>query len=76
MKSSEVQRINEINSGSEDQSVDKSIDQSWIRGSEAERINSGSEDQSVDQSIDQSWIRGSFIAPIAPLIPLINADRR
>ena len=29
---SEVVRINEINSGSEDQSVDQSVDQLWIRG--------------------------------------------
>jgi len=32
LKGSEVERINEINCGSEDQSVDQSIDQLWIRG--------------------------------------------
>ena len=67
MKGSEAQRFKgsildqRINLGSEDQSVDQSIDQSWIRGSEVERFKRFrvSEDQSVDQSVDQSWIRGS-----------------
>jgi len=37
-KGSEVQRINEINCGSKDQSVDQSIDQSWIRGTVIDSI--------------------------------------
>jgi len=74
LKGSEVERINEINSGTEDQSVDQSIDQSWIRGLKVQRLK-GSRVQRLRGLmrliVDQRINRGS---KDHSLIPLINAD--